>query len=137
KFYSNDPQWQVTATGLGSAAPYTGDAADLTLLSQEIVKANAGTNPSNGWVGFTAGPVNGGGPWATRPGIDAAARWVWYSSNGDPDPTTPGANHDEWLAFRISVAATPTEAVPEPGTFMVVGLALASVGLGRRLFGRS
>lgn len=38
KFYSNDPQWQIMATGLGSTgAPYTGSAADLALLSKEIL----------------------------------------------------------------------------------------------------
>ena len=117
KFYSSDPQWQVTATGLGPAAPYTGSAADLALLTQEILDANAGGNPSNGWVAPTAGPGNGAGTWGLRPGIDAAASWVWYSSNGDPDPTTPGFDHDEWLVFRISVAARP---VPEPATLALM-----------------
>ena len=132
KFYSSDPQWQVMATGLRTnvvpnhGAPYTGSAADLALLTQEILDANAGLNPSGvpsvtSWVQTTAGPANGGAPWGTRPGIDAAARWVWYSSNGDPDPTTPGFNHDEWLVFRIALAATP---IPEPGTFALVGLGL-------------
>src|SRR5262245_35363770 len=36
KFYSNDPQWKVTATGLGTAPPYAGTATDLLLLSSEI-----------------------------------------------------------------------------------------------------
>jgi hypothetical protein len=133
KFYSNDPQWQVTATGLGPAAPYTGSAPNLALLTEEILKANNGSNPSNGWVGLTAGPVNGAAPWGTRPNIDAAAHWVWYSKNGDPDPTTPGFDHDEWLVFRISVAATPTEPIPEPATVILVGLAFGSLAAGNWL----
>ncbi|MBS1827340.1 MAG: PEP-CTERM sorting domain-containing protein [Acidobacteria bacterium] len=124
KFYSNDSQWQVMATGLGTGAPYSGSAANLALLTQEIVDANGGGNPSNGWVATTAGPANGGAPWGLRPGIDAAARWVWYSSNGDTDPTTPGFNHDEWLVFRIALAASPESATPEPGTLGMVALAL-------------
>jgi hypothetical protein len=129
KFYSSDPQWNVMATGLGNTgAPYTGSAADLALLTQEILDANAGGNPSGGWVGTTAGPVNGSAPWGLRPGIDAAASWVWHSSNGDTDPTSPGFDHDEWLVFRISVA------VPEPGSAVLcaVGLAVLGVRRGRR-----
>ena len=136
KFYSNDPQWQVMATGLGSAAPYTGSSADLALLSQEIVDANGGGNASNGWVGTTAGPGNvAPNQWGPRPGIDSVARWVWYSSNGDTDPTTPGFDHDEWLVFRIPVAAAP---VPEPSTVVLMLLGAAGVlGLRRRRARRS
>ena len=113
------------ATGLGNTnAPYAGTVADLALLSQEIVDANGGGNPSNGWVGTVAGPSNGGGPWGLRPSIDAAAKWVWHSANGDPDPTTPGFNHNEWLVFRIQVGATPVSA---PGSLALVGLALAGL----------
>lgn len=142
KFYSNDPQWQVMATGLGSAAPYTGSAANLALLSSEIVDANGGGNPSGGWVDLTEGPANGSAPWGARPGIDAAAKWVWYSANGDTDPTSPGFNHDEWLVFRIAVAATPdvpvppgggVPAIPEPSTYGLMALGLLTLaGVARR-----
>lgn len=138
KFYSSDPQWEVMATGLGSAAPYSGSAADLALLSGEIIDANGGGNPSGGWVSLTSGPANGSTPWGLRPSIDAAAHWVWHSSNGDTDPTTPGFNHDEWLVFRIAVAATPTPSpTPESGTSAaLLAMALAGLGWAHRSLGR-
>lgn len=141
KFYSSDPEWEVMATGLGGGAPYTGSAADLALLSQEIVDANGGGNASNGWGPLTAGPANGSAPWGPISGIDSAARWVWYSSNGDLDPTSPGFNHDEWLVFRISIAAgttPPPNTVPESGATLgllalsVAGLAWAHRSMRRR-----
>ena len=128
-FYSNDPQWQVTATGkrdpamVNFGAPYSDSLIDLANLTTEIGLANRTLNPSGGWVATTAGPANGGDPWLKRPLIDAAARWVWYDkSKTGTDPTTPGDNHDEWLVFRIRVGATPQSA---PGPLPLLGAASA------------
>jgi hypothetical protein len=142
KFYSQDTQWQVMATGLGAAAPYSGSAADLALLTQEIQDANGGGNPSIGWTGLTAGGSNGVGPWGAMSGIDAAARWVWYAGGNcnASNPTQGGCNANEWLVFRIAVAATPTNPHPGPGNLPEptslalggLGLALASIVRRRR-----
>ncbi len=135
RFYSSDPAWQVMATGLGGrSAPYSGSAADLALLTQEIQDANAGGNPSLGWVGLTAGGSNGSSPWGFLSGIDAAAKWTWYAGGNCNkfNPTQGGCDAGEWLVFRIAVAATPENPIPDqngsagtvplPGSIGLLGL---------------
>jgi hypothetical protein len=88
---------KFTLPSLGSNAPYSGTAANLNLLSNEINDANSPGNASNGWDGLTA-------------------RWTWFSSNGDPDPISPGFNHQEWLVLRIAVDASPSNPIPSQNT---------------------
>ncbi len=110
-FYSSDPQWQVMATGLGSAAPYTGAAADLALLTDKIAMPAAGVKLSNGCRGLTNGRNGWGGVrmWQQRRALGLV--------EGRAAQLPPLGQYDEWLVFRIGVAATPTtNSVPEPGT---------------------
>jgi hypothetical protein len=143
KFYSQNPQWQVMSTGLGPNAPYTGSAADLQLLSNEIQDANGGGNPSQGWRSFTAGGANGSSPWGAMSGIDSLASWVWYAAGScnRNNPTLGGCDAGEWLVFRIAVAATPdnpipdnpiSSTVPEPTSFALAGFGLALAAALRR-----
>ena len=129
RFYSNDPQWQVTATGRYGLAPYGNTPSNFAELNSQLVLANAGANPSHGWVGTTAGDANGAAPWGLRPDIDASAHWVWYDNNGSANPTIGGHNHDEYLVFRIPVGATP---VPEPSALLLLVIGLAGLQLARK-----
>jgi hypothetical protein len=132
-FYSDDSQWQVTATGIGpNSQPPT-----LENLTDEIQKANAGQNASLGWVAPTLGPNNGAfAPWKLIQGIDTAARWTWYNSqldtssgNAYQQPPFSGFNHDEYLIFRIAVSAVPE---PESLALAVLGLGLCGVAARKR-----
>jgi hypothetical protein len=145
-FYSDDPQWQVTATGQRNGSlPYYGapfSQSEVGTLSGQIALANAGTNPSGGWQNFTAGGANGSAPWGYFPTIGPEANWAWYAGgNCDPiNPTVGGCDAGEWLIFRIGVAATPenpvpvppTVSVPEPGTLLLLASGLLGIGVARR-----
>ncbi len=136
---SGNTPWEVTATGidLDDASP----SPSLALMTAEILNANAGTNPSLGWVTPTASSltnVAGGIHAVTISGIDDNARWMWYDNGLDTTSlnppftvpiTPPGFNHDEFLIFRIPVT------VPEPASMSL--LLLGGIGLVARRKRRS
>lgn len=131
RFYSQDSQWQVTATGHYGYAPYDATLASFNELNSQLALANGGSNPSSGWVNTTAGDSNGASPWGFRPNIDSDAQWVWYNSNNASNPTLGGFNHDEYLIFRISVAASEVN-VPESSSLVLMLIGLAGLVLIRR-----
>lgn len=132
RFYSHDPQWQVSATGLNKGLqdlPPT-----LSELTDQIRLANRGASASRGWVAPTVGPPNAGVlPWGHVTGIDSSARWTWYDGATDDQRGAPfaGFNHDEYLVFRIAVQDTlsPT---PEPATYATLGIGLLAVAAAAR-----
>jgi len=133
RLLSDDPRWEVTATGLGSR---WGSPVSLSELSDEILRANAGTNASGGWVPVAVSAMtNGEGGMAHPdsrivPGIDPDSRWMWYDSGRDGSDGAPffgGYNHDEWLIFRTQIPP-----IPAPGALVLGGIGASVVGWLRR-----
>ena len=117
----------------------TNSAADIALINSQIALANAnagGPGTSVGWVNeagllpdgsagsgaLVFGDMNDGLPGGTHPfgvinGVAPTSQWMWY--NEDPgtitNPFSAGPEgpdgHNEFLIFRIPVAA-----IPSPGT---------------------
>jgi hypothetical protein len=63
--------------------------------------------------------------WGHRPGISDFAQWIWHNTPGYTNPFTPGADHDEFLVFRIN-------GVPAPGVAGLLGAAAVFANRRRR-----
>lgn len=133
RLLGGNPRWEVTATGLGSRQ---GSPVSLSELSDEILRANAGTNASGGWVPVALSEkTNGEGGMThpdsrTVPGIDPDSRWMWYDSGRDGSAGAPfwyGYNHDEWLIFRTQVPP-----IPAPGALVLGAIGVSVAGWLRR-----
>lgn len=78
---------------------------------------------NNLWVAPSGGPgyfnTVGSPLWGPVGTISPSAQWIWYNSNGSPNPLIPGFNHDEFLVFRYKGA------VPAPASLAL----LTSAGL--------
>lgn len=113
--YSGDARWQVFATGISRN---TGDAHPLASeIAAQVALADSGNLWSTPFVGGQN--LASTTPWRKIAAIDTEARWMWNQVAGVGNPLLGGANHDEYLIFRIDAA------IPAPGAAAV----LASVGL--------
>lgn len=133
--YSGAPGWEVCATGKPyNSNPNTPTASGppIDVVNADIATCNAGTGDkattSGGWVNST-GAVTAGAVGALavgqdnsaagtfpitcqkdalgNPGIDAQARWMWYSPDARNAFTSRGTR--SYLIFRL-----PTKDLPQP-----------------------
>ena len=127
--YTGDAPWEVFATGDnldpgcngGSGPPSTAS------IDAQIAIANAGTGSaqtSGGWVGTTGSSLGRlavgepndlpGGTYPVVTGISSEARWMWFDST-PPSDAFQGANHKEYLIFRLPLKALEVCATPPRG----------------------
>lgn len=118
---TGDPAWSVCATSvnfdLGSNGPPVGPPvtpASSSSINEQIANCNRGGVPGNsGWVGASGGTsgnlaigqhnADGAPDFGAIACVDGSARWMWFDESPATglDPFKPGANHDEYLIFRL------------------------------------
>ncbi|MCC6285716.1 MAG: hypothetical protein IT439_10560 [Phycisphaerales bacterium] len=128
---TGDVAWEVFRAGdylmpiFGTPGPWPANLLP-TVAQTDAAIAYATTNglwtPAVSWPGYTN---PGLGPWGAFPLIDPTAQWVWAPAAGGGNPLTPGADHGEFLIFRIVGIA------PAPGSVAVLG-AMGLLASGRR-----
>ncbi|MFT3685770.1 MAG: hypothetical protein QM783_12745 [Phycisphaerales bacterium] len=128
---TGDVQWQAFRAGdylqqiygMGGSWP-----ANVLPTTAELDAAIAYATVNNLWTAAVSAPgyTNGVAPWGVMPNIPSSAEWVWSPAAGGGNPLVPGADHGEFVVFRIV-----GEAVPTPGAAAMIGLG-AIAGLRRR-----
>lgn len=106
---SGDARWEVMSTGIdlntGASHPTSGDIESWVSLAES----------NNLWEAPHVGGANGIQPWGVIAGITTDANWMWRGIESG-DPLSGGANHGEFLIFRIPGV------VPAPGPIALAGL---------------
>jgi hypothetical protein len=117
-FHSGDARWEVIAAGenLGDGSP----APTISDIASRVAFADL----NNTWETPFTGGTNGMNPWGGIAGIDPGINWMWRSSTENANPLIGGADHEEYLIFRM-----PTS-VPAPGALALAGI--GCLGLARR-----
>lgn len=144
-FLTGAPEWQVFPAGKYAAtnpffpAPWP---ASLMPTQTQVDTAIAYATANNLWVAPTtaSGYSNGAPPWGVRPGIPAAAQWIWFESGNVPSGVYPspfqGGNHHEFLVFRVQpvpvLPQTPAVSVWGVGALAILLLTGIAIKFGRR-----
>lgn len=118
--------WQAFRAGdylqqiFGTSGPWP---ANVLPTASQVDAAIAYATSNSLWTGTASAPgydnsgVVPGGFWGPVPGIAPSAQWVWAPATGGGNPLTPGADHGEFIVFRIV-----GEAVPAPSAAALLGL---------------
>jgi hypothetical protein len=120
---TGDAAWQAFRAGdyLSQIFGMSGSwPANVLPTATELDAAIAYATTNNLWTAAVSAPgyTNpGAGPWFGFAGIPSSASWVWAPATGGGNPLAPGADHGEFIVFRIV-----GEAVPAPGAAVLLGL---------------
>ena len=100
-----DPSWPATWPKLQMPTQAEVDAALAFAAINPAVWVTPATFPN--WDNRAVGNVT---TWGHRPGVDPSVEWIWHNT-GAGNPFSPGANHDEFLIFRVPNVPEPSCAV--------------------------
>ncbi|MCB9844365.1 MAG: hypothetical protein H6811_00045 [Phycisphaeraceae bacterium] len=121
------PAWEVFPVGkylqqVDASWPSTWPALTMptqTQVNQALAFAASNTSvwvPVSTFAGWDNKVVGNITTWGHNPGITPTAQWIWHNT-GSGNPFNPGANHDEFLIFRITPA--PSAMLPLLGAMAV------------------
>ncbi|HED52936.1 MAG TPA: hypothetical protein ENJ00_01885 [Phycisphaerales bacterium] len=119
-FHTGSSAWEVLPAGaylqqINSSWPSTWSPSQMPTQSEiDQALAWAAANPwawvtPAEWTDWDNRAVGNVTQWGHRVGIDESAQWIW-NNTGTGNPFSPGANHDEFLIFRVPGVPTPSGA---------------------------
>lgn len=127
-------QYLTQLNAIDGSIPATVWPASVQPTTSQVQTAVAYATTNNLWINPTSVPGYNNGsspaPWGTRPGIPAAAEWIWHDTGVGTSTPYPapfdGFNHDEFLVFRVPGV------IPEPATMLLALVGLSGMVLRRQ-----